>query len=87
MEEPTSHPDSEGCERYWVWTHRHPLAIEGRRRDKYPSWHAFKTAKEAISFYTRTDACAKLSDEVGYGKPPQIVIDNDDYSVHFEPWD
>ena len=81
------HPGWDGIERYWVWVHRQPLAIEGRKRDKYPSWHAFKNRDEAKAFAERTDAYAKLSDEVGYGTPPQTVILDSNYAEHFEPWE
>lgn len=84
---PMMHPDQEGTLRYWVWTHRCPLAIEGRRRSKHRDWHAFATRSVAEEWAQRIDAYAKLGNEVGYGNPPPDVVADGEYESHYEPWE
>jgi hypothetical protein len=84
---PQCHPDSDGTVRWWIWTHRMPLAIEGRNRDKRRTWHAFSTQAQAEDYRSGTEAYAHLSGEVGVGLPPQDLVDGDDYVHHYEPWE
>lgn len=84
---PQKHIDSEGVERYWAWTHRMPLAIEGRNRNRFPKWHAFKTKKQCVDYVEKVDSYSKINGEVGFGLPPKVVIENWNYESHFEPWE
>lgn len=84
---PVKHNDSEGNGRFWAWTHRMPLAIEGIRRDSSPKWHAFKNRRECRDFVDRVNAYAKTNGEVGFGRPPKVVVEEWNYESHFEPWE
>lgn len=80
-----SAPDEAGRETFWVWTHRQPRAIEGKKRGRV-EWHAFISEDDAKQFAEKVDSYARFQNEVGSGRPPRETVENYDYIPHWEDW-